>query len=66
MLEIEKYEAVKAKERQATSTGGTNPQLVALIPQGDEEEKGPADGRAPLRPAYYALTFNLVLTRYLR
>ena len=31
--DIEKYEAQKAKKRQATSTGGTTPQLVENLPQ---------------------------------
>lgn len=42
-LEIEKYEAGEAKKRQATSTGGGNPQLVALMP---EAETGKARDKA--------------------
>jgi hypothetical protein len=38
-LAVEKYEAERAKERQATSTGGHAPQLVAIMPQA---EKGKA------------------------
>lgn len=33
---LEKVESLKAKERQATSTGGANPQLVVNLPQGDK------------------------------
>lgn len=33
--DIEKYEAQKAKKRQATSTGGNSPQLVENLPQAD-------------------------------
>lgn len=35
-LEIERVEAGMAKERQATSTGGSNPQLKELIPEAEE------------------------------
>lgn len=42
-LDIEKYEAEEAKKRQATSTGGINPQLTEKIP---EAEKGEAREKA--------------------
>ena len=35
---LEKNESVKARERQATSTGGANPQLVETFPQADNGE----------------------------
>ena len=35
---LEKIESVKARERQATSTGGANPQLVETFPQADNGE----------------------------
>ena len=34
--QLERIERVKAKERQATSTGGANPQLVENFPQGED------------------------------
>lgn len=35
-LKLAKIESAKARERQATSTGGSNPQLVETFPQGEQ------------------------------
>jgi hypothetical protein len=35
-VELEPFEAEQAKKRQATSTGGTNPQLVQKIAHADK------------------------------
>jgi hypothetical protein len=36
-LQLEELLSAKARERQATSTGGANPQLMANLPEADTE-----------------------------
>lgn len=46
-LKIEACEAVEAKKRQATSTGGANPQLRAIVPEAGKTER-PRDTAAKM------------------